>query len=96
MANLTPSSVHCTRGEYLSVCPDCGGSMRVIAALTEPGSIRRRLEGMGLSWPVPPIAPAGPEFRHPEEAPPDALDRSSRNSAYPSGRWSGANTATTT
>mgnify|MGYP001158134247 CR=1 FL=1 len=33
----------------VSVCPDCGGRMRVIAALTEPGSIRRCLAGMGLS-----------------------------------------------
>ena len=28
----------------VSVCPDGGGRMRVIAALTEPGSIRRCLQ----------------------------------------------------
>jgi len=35
--------------------------MRVIAALTEPGSIRRFLEGMDLSWRAPPIVPARPK-----------------------------------
>ena len=44
----------------VSVCPDCRGRMRVIAALTEPGSIRRCLAGMGLSGRAPPIAPARP------------------------------------
>ena len=44
----------------VSVCPDCGGPMRVIAALTEPASIRRCLQGMGLSGRAPPIAPARP------------------------------------
>jgi hypothetical protein len=34
--------------------------MRVIAALTAPASIRRCLQGMGLSWRAPPIAPARP------------------------------------
>ena len=42
------------------VCPDCSGRMRVIAALTEPASIRRFLQGMGLSWRAPRIAPVRP------------------------------------
>ncbi len=45
----------------VSVCPECGGPMRVIAALSEPASIRRCLEGMGLSGRAPPIAPARPD-----------------------------------
>ena len=44
----------------VSVCPDCDSRMRVIAALTEPASIRRCLQGMGLRWRAPPIAPARP------------------------------------
>ena len=42
----------------VSVCPDCGSRMRVIAALTAPAAIRRCLQGIGLSWRAPPIAPA--------------------------------------
>ena len=42
-------------------CPDCGGPMRIIAALTDPGSIRRCLQGMGLPARAPPIVPARPE-----------------------------------
>jgi len=44
----------------VSVCPNCGGPMRLIAALTEPASIKRCLQGMRLSWRAPPIAPARP------------------------------------
>ena len=39
-------------------CPDCGGQMKIIAALTDPASIRSYLEGVGLSARPPPIAPA--------------------------------------
>lgn len=42
----------------VTICPACGGSMRIIAALTEPRSIVRYLEGVGLPSRVPPIAPA--------------------------------------
>ena len=49
-------------------CPDCGGPMRIIAALTGPSSIRHCLQGMGLPARAPPIAPARPhpqtEFDH--------------------------------
>ena len=41
-------------------CPDCGGRMKIIAALTEPASIRSYLEGVGLSARPPPIAPVRP------------------------------------
>ena len=41
-------------------CPDCGGQMRIIAVLTDPGSIRSYLEGVGLPARPPPIAPARP------------------------------------
>jgi len=41
-------------------CPDCGGRMKIIAALTEPASIRSYLEGVGLPARPPPIAPARP------------------------------------
>ena len=41
-------------------CPDCGGQMKIIAALTDPASIRSYLEGVGLSARPPPIVPARP------------------------------------
>ena len=44
-------------------CPDCGGRMKIIAALTEPSSIRHCLQGMGLPARAPPIAAAR---RHPQ------------------------------
>ncbi len=39
-------------------CTDCGGPMTIIAALTDPVSIRSYLEGVGLPARPPPIAPA--------------------------------------
>ena len=42
-------------------CPDCGGRMKIIAALTDPSSIRRCLQGMRLPARAPPIAPARPD-----------------------------------
>jgi len=41
--------------------------MRVIGAPTEPASIRRCVQGMGLSWLAPTIVPLRP-------APPAAFD----------------------
>ena len=41
----------------VSTCDRCGGRMRVIAALTEPATIRRYLQGVGLPAQPPPIAP---------------------------------------
>ena len=40
-------------------CPACGGPLRLIAALTDPDSIRTHLDGVGLDSRPPPIAPAG-------------------------------------
>ncbi len=39
-------------------CPHCGGKMRIVAALTDPASIRQYLEGTGQSAEVPVLAPA--------------------------------------
>ncbi len=44
----------------LSVCPRCGGPMRLIAALTDPDSIRTYLTGVGLPADPPVVAPARP------------------------------------
>ena len=41
-----------------TLCPNCGGSMRLIAALTDESSIRHYLTGVGLPAVPPPIAPA--------------------------------------
>ena len=47
-------------------CPACGGPLQIIAALTDPDSIRTYLNGVGLDCRPPPIAPARlapqPEF----------------------------------
>ena len=37
----------------------CGGTVKVVAALTEPGAIRKYLPGVGLPARAPPMAPAG-------------------------------------
>jgi hypothetical protein len=42
-------------------CPACGGRMKIVAAVTDPCSIRRYLEGVGLPARAPPIAPARPQ-----------------------------------
>ena len=42
----------------VSVCPACGRKMKIIAFITDPASIRRYLEGVGLPTAAPPIAPA--------------------------------------
>jgi len=39
-------------------CPHCGGKMQIVAAITEPDSARRYLEGVGLPAEVPTLAPA--------------------------------------
>ena len=46
----------------LSECAACGGRLRVIAALTDPASIRPYLEGVGLPVRPPPRAPPEPLF----------------------------------
>ena len=42
----------------VTVCPSCGGEMKVIAALTEPGPIRKFLDHVGLPSRAPPLSPA--------------------------------------
>ena len=42
----------------LSACAACGGRLRIIAALTDPASIRCYLTGVGLSARPPALAPA--------------------------------------
>ncbi len=42
----------------VTVCPSCGGRMKLIAALTAGASVYRYLEGVGLPSRAPPIAPA--------------------------------------
>jgi len=37
---------------------DCGGRMRIVAAVTDPASVRRYLDGTGQSAEVPTFAPA--------------------------------------
>ena len=44
----------------VTVCPDCGGRPRLIAALTDPVSVRRYLHGVGLPTEPMPILPLEP------------------------------------
>ena len=44
----------------IDVCPACGGKMKIIAFITDPASIHRYLEGIGLPTAAPPIPPARP------------------------------------
>ena len=46
-----------------TLCPSCGGSMRLIAALTDEISIRHYLTGVGLAAVPPPIVPARPHLK---------------------------------
>ena len=47
----------------LNVYDRCGDMVKVVAAVTEPGSIRRYLEGIGLPAQAPPIAAARPHLQ---------------------------------
>ena len=49
-------------GADLSASAACGGRLRIIAALTDPASIRTYLEGVGLPAMPPPRAPPQPQF----------------------------------
>ena len=42
----------------VTVCPACGGWLRLIAALTDPASVRRYLQGVGLPTEPPPLIPS--------------------------------------
>ena len=48
----------------VTVCPACGGHMKIVATLTDPRSIQCYLEGVGLPARAPPIAPARPDPQH--------------------------------
>ena len=47
-----------------TVCPACGGTMKIVAALTDPASVRAYLEGVGLPARAPPLAAARPNPQH--------------------------------
>ena len=49
-----------TFGLNMEICAHCGGRMRVIAAITDPASIKRYLDGVGLHAEIPQIKPARP------------------------------------
>jgi hypothetical protein len=52
-------------------CPDCGGPMRILAAIHPPDATRAILECLGLPSRAPPTAPARPDPESPEPAPSD-------------------------
>ncbi len=43
---------------YLEHCPNCGGELRIIAAILEPPVIEKILTHLGLQARAPPRAPA--------------------------------------
>jgi hypothetical protein len=42
----------------LAACPDCGGELKIIAAITQPSAINKLLTHFGLPTHPPPRAPA--------------------------------------
>ena len=52
-------------------CPDCGGRMRILAAIHPPDATRAILECLGLPSRAPPASRARPEPESPNPAPPD-------------------------
>jgi len=44
--------------EFPLECPNCGGDIRLISFITEPGPIRKILEALGEPLEPPPLAPA--------------------------------------
>ena len=42
----------------IETCSLCGGKMKVVAAVTDPASINRYLEGTGQSAKIPELVPA--------------------------------------
>jgi len=44
--------------EFPLECPGCGGDIRLIAFITEPGPIRKILTHLGEPLEPPPVAPA--------------------------------------
>jgi hypothetical protein len=44
----------------IDTCSACGGRLRLVAALTDPGSIGTYLTGVGLAADPPAMAPARP------------------------------------
>jgi len=44
--------------EFPLACPACGGDIRLIASITEPGPIRKVLTRLGEPLEPPPVSPA--------------------------------------
>ena len=42
----------------VETCPKCSGKMKIVAALTDPASIRQYLKGTGNEADIPELAPA--------------------------------------
>jgi hypothetical protein len=41
----------------METCPDCGGRMRIVAAVTDPLSVKTYLDGVGLESEIPKLTP---------------------------------------
>jgi hypothetical protein len=48
----------------VTLCDRCGGKVKIVAAVTDAGSIRKYLQGVGLTARAPPIAPARTQPQH--------------------------------
>jgi hypothetical protein len=62
----------------VEVCVHCGGRMRIVAAVTDPASIKRYLDGVGLPSEIPEIRPARPPPQTEFEYGYDALEYAER------------------
>ncbi len=68
----------------MSLCPDCGGEMKIVAFITDPCEVKRYLEGTGESIETPYFAPAraSPTMELPWDCPPDSDDMFAQEAAY--------------
>lgn len=63
-------------GFDLQVCPDCGGSMKIVAALLEPAAVRTILTSLALPDKPPELTPAQIPFAYSSSMGPAAFNAS--------------------
>ncbi len=57
----------------VTVCPACGGRLHLIAALTDPVSVRRYMHGVGLPTEPPSLSPLEPHPSRSGTSPPNPI-----------------------
>ena len=52
-----PKAPKSTFGLKMETCPDCGSRMKIVAAVTDPASVKTYLDGVGLKSEIPKLKP---------------------------------------